>query len=299
MLLALQHAGTVDDGKIGGVGGVVVGFLYIRHEVFDEIGEQGGVGVGSIFLADAAEVAQLVDEKAQALAVVLVGVDANGFGAASRAHKGAGVEVAEDGHPRGFFVLGASVPKANDVGIAAEREGATSAQQMVFAAPSADFGLRTAQAFEGLAGGSHFVFGGIVPTGGRQLGRGVEVVDERTQIGQGIVVLATAGGFEKGVFRFPEVGRRQAGEFFQCAVGILHRDASTVVGPVAGYSIVERRTLAIVGNDLINIVVGGGHVATSPTRCESEEQKQTKDDKFLHNGRRNDVLCFWSRGDKG
>ena len=52
-------------------------------------------------------------------------------------------------------------------------------------------------------------------------------------------------------------------------------------------------------HDLINIVVGGGHVTTSPTRCEGEEQKQTKDDKFLHNGRRNDVLCFWSRGDRG
>lgn len=37
-------------------------------------------------------------------------------------------------------------------------------------------------------------------------------------------------------------------------------------------------------HDLINIVVGGGHVTTSPTRCEGEEQKQTKDDNFFITG---------------
>ena len=275
--------------------------MHVRHQVFDEIGQEGRIGIGSIFGTNAGQVAQLIDEVAKALDIALIGIDAHRFVSASQTDEGTGIEVAKDGRPRGGGVLRARFPQLRHFSIPVEGKGAAGTQQAVFAAPLAGFERQRTQSLQNLTSGRYVLLGGIVPLMGMQHSGSVEIIDEIAQIGDGRNVSTLTRGVNDDVFRLGEVVGRQQGEFGQRGIGVFERDAATVVGPFADAAFVERRTRrGVVGrDDLINIVVGDGKKDTGPPHPEGEQQEQAKDDRFLHNVRRYDVECFWHQVDRG
>ena len=300
-LLALHHACTVDFFQIGKVVRIVVGLLHVRHQIFDEIGQEGRIGIGSIFGTNAGQVAQLIDEVAKALDIALLGIDAHRFFSAPQTDEGTGIEVAKDGRPRGGGVLRARFPQLRHFGVPAESKGTTGTQQAVFAAPLAGFERQCTQSLQNLASGRYVLLGGIGPIMGIQYSGSVEIIDEIAQIGDGRNVSTLTRGVYNDVFRLGKVFGRQQGEFGQRGIGVCERNAAAVVGPFADAAFVERRTRrCIVGRyHLINIVVGDGIKHAGPPYPEGEQQEQAKDDRFLHNERRYDVECFWHQGDRG
>ena len=258
-LLALHHACTVDFFQIGKVVRIVVGLLHVRHQIFDEIGQEGRIGIGSIFGTNAGQVAQLIDEVAKALDIALLGIDAHRFFSAPQTDEGTGIEVAKDGRPRGGGVLHARFPQLRHFGVPAESKGTTGTQQAVFAAPLAGFERQCTQSLQNLASGRYVLLGGIGPIMEIQYSGSVEIIDEIAQIGDGRNVSTLTRGVNDDVFRRGEVVGRQQGEFGQRGIGVFERDAATVVGPFADAAFVERGARrAVVRYYFIYIVVGDG-----------------------------------------